>query len=118
MLLKNKKLITYGMGLFIFLSVIISWLIYKKNFSEKAKLEYCADINIIKDWLTGKITKSDLIEISGKEKQGVSLRPLKDKLIYSLYNKVWDECVNELRNSPIKFHEKNSPPFQFRNLFK
>ena len=84
MIFKNKKLITYGIGLFVFLSVILSWIIYKKNFSEKAKLEYCADVNIVADYLTGKIPKSSIVEIQGKDKQGISLRPLKDKLLYSL----------------------------------
>jgi len=115
MLLKKKKLITYSIVFFIFLSVILTWIIYKNNFSEKAKLEYCADKNIIINWLIGKITKSDFEVISGKD--GISLRPLKEKLVYSLYNKVWDDCVNEIRNSSIKFHEKYSPPFQFRKLF-
>lgn len=115
MILKNKKFIKYGIGLLIFLSVILTWIIYKNNFSEKAKLEYCADKNIIINWLIGKITKSDFELISGKD--GISLRPLKEKFSYSLYNKVWDDCVNEIRNNPIKFHEKYSPPFQFRKLF-
>ena len=115
MLLKKKKLITYSIVFFIFLSVILTWIIYKNNFSEKAKLEYCADKNIIINWLIGKITKSDFEVISGKD--GISLRPLKEKLVYSLYNKVWDDCVNEIRNSSIKFNEKYSPPFQFRKLF-
>jgi hypothetical protein len=118
MIFKNKKLITYSIGLFIFLSVILTWVIYKKNFSEKARLEYCADINIITDWLTGKVPKSNFTELSGNEKQGISMRPLKEKLLYPLYNKVWDECVNELKNSPIKFYEKNSTEFRFRNFFK
>jgi hypothetical protein len=54
----------------------------------------------------------------GKAKKGISSRPLKEKLSYPLYNKVWDECANELKNSPIKFYEKNSTKFQFRNFFK
>jgi hypothetical protein len=109
-----KKLKTYSISLIILISVILTWLIYQKNFSDKRKLEYCTDMNIITNWLTGRITKNDLQEISGIEKQGISIRPLKEKLSYSIYNKVWDECANELKNNPIKFHEKNSPPFEFK----
>ncbi len=118
MLLKNKKLLTYSIGLFIFLLVILTWVIYKKNFSEKVKLEYCADVNVLALWLNGVVPKSSVEAIEGTAKKGISSRPLKEKLSYSLYSKVWDECANELKNSPIKFYEKNSPPFQFRNFFK
>ncbi len=117
MIFKNKKLITYSIGLFIFLSVILTWIVYKKNFSEKVKLEYCADVNVLALWLSGVVPKSSVEAIEGMAKKGISSRPLKEKLSYPLYNKVWDDCVNEIRNSSIKFHEKYSPPFQFRKLF-
>ena len=118
MIFKNKKLITYSIGLFIFLSVILTWVVYKKNFSEKVKLEYCADVNVLALWLSGVVPKSSVEAIEGTAKKGISSRPLKEKLSYPLYNKVWDECANELKNSPIKFYEKNSTKFQFRNFFK
>ena len=118
MIFKNKNLITYSIGLFIFLSVILTWIVYKKNFSEKVKLEYCADVNVLALWLSGVVPKSSVEAIEGTTKKGISSRPLKEKLSYPLYNKVWDECVNELKNSPIKFYEKNSTKFRFKNFFK
>jgi hypothetical protein len=116
-ILKNKKIVTFGVGLLIFFLGYFTSKIYKKNFSDKAKLEKCADINILANWLTGKITKSSLIEITG-EKKGMFSVPLKEKLLHNSYNKVWDECVNELKNSSIKFYEKYPSDFNFKDLFK
>ena len=89
--MKNKIFIT----LFIIIIIFGGYYFYQTNFSKKAKLEGCADINLVAMQMLDQI----LDDIDYR-------KPLKDKLRYPEYEKNWDECENEFKNSPIKFNEK------------
>ena len=68
---------------------------YQTKFSDKVKLERCANISLIANQLMGKVSK----DLDYR-------KPLKHKLRYPEFEKVWDDCAYELKNNPIKFNAK------------
>ena len=91
-------------------------LVYQKNFSDKAKLIKCANINLLAKQLIDKFSRSD----SGKAPRNYLnyKETLKHKLKYPQYEKEWDDCEFEFKNSPIKFHEKYPGEFNRHYLFR
>ena len=104
--MKNKVFVRLAIGVGI---IVIGFggLVYKTNFTDKAKLMKCADINLIMQQLWGGLSKKLEYQES-----------LKVKLLNPAYEKIWDNCHYELKNSPIKFYEKYPGEFNYRKLFR
>ena len=69
---------------------------YQTKHSDKVQLEYCADLNLVAKQIVGEIPR-DYLDYN---------ESLRYKLKHPKYEKVWDDCAYELKNSSIKFHAK------------